>query len=398
MCTKKLLIIGAGFLQVYVIKKAKELGYCVLAVDMDPEAPGRRYADKFGLVNIVDEEAVLAFARENHVDGVLTAATDYGVLSSARAADELGLPGISRGTALIIKNKYETRRLLYEAGADDTEPTVMISSPDEIETALGRVVFPVMVKPCDGSGSRGASRADSAEEFVPACMLAMEKSLSHRATVERFIEGEEYGAESFVYGGEVHVLAVMKKKMTLPPYYAELGHALPSGLDEKTEERIRRSVETAIRALGINFGSVNMDLLLTKSGGVHIVDIGARMGGNLIGSHIVPMGTGVDYMAAMIRAAVGDEPDFTPRAHGPVATRLLALKPGKVQKLPDIEAIERENGVIIEHHLHIGDTINEYHTNLDGMGYVVARGANREEAEKLAERVRTLVDEAIVRC
>lgn len=37
---KKILIIGAGFLQSFVIRKAKEMGYETLTVDADPNAVG----------------------------------------------------------------------------------------------------------------------------------------------------------------------------------------------------------------------------------------------------------------------------------------------------------------------------------------------------------------------
>ena len=53
-----------------------------------------------------------------------------------------------------------------------------------------------------------------------------------------------------------------------------------------------------------------MDVLVTEEGNVHIVDIGARMGGNLIGSHIIPLGTGIDYVANMIKASVREKTDF----------------------------------------------------------------------------------------
>ena len=33
-----------------------------------------------------------------------------------------------------------------------------------------------------------------------------------------------------------------------------------------------------------------MDVLVTHDGKVCIIDVGARMGGNLIGSHIIPIG------------------------------------------------------------------------------------------------------------
>ena len=383
---KRVLIIGAGFLQNFVIKKAKELGYYTIAIDGNPNAVGFKNADEYKAVNIVDEAACLKYAKQMKIDGVLTAATDYGVLSASYVAQELGLSGIKYTSAKRIKNKYEVRKCLFESGADDTGLSFEVSSENQISEITGKVAFPVMVKPCDGSGSRGASRVDSTDAFKEACLFAMESSLTGKATVEPFICGEEYGAESFVLNGEVYVLGVMKKLMTKPPYYAELGHSMPSMLPEDIENKVKTSVTKAIKALDINFGSVNMDMLITKSGDVHIVDVGARMGGNLIGSHIIPIGTGVQYIENMIKAAVGDKADFAPKfPSSPIATRLLALTPGKVKALPDFKALENKN-VIIEHHLSVGDTINEYHTNLDGCGYVLSYGKKINAAEELAQK------------
>lgn len=394
---KKLLMLGGGFLQTYVIKEAKKYGYYVLVLDGDPNAMGYAYADEHAVINIVDEEACLAYAREKQVDGVLTAATDFSVLTMSHIAEAMGLPGINYKSAKIIKNKAEVRKVLFEAKADDTGYSYEIGSLEEAEKILGEITFPRMVKPVDGSGSRGASRVDKAEDFVKACEFAMSGSITHRAVAEPFVDGKEYGVESFVNQGEIHVLGVMQKDMTLPPYYAELGHAIPSGLPYALEEKVKNCVRTAIKALGVNHGSVNMDLLINGDE-VHIVDIGARMGGNLIGSHIIPRGTGINYMANMIRAAVGDPVDFRPVLDAsPVATKLLALTPGVVKTSPDFDALKMKYLVEIEHHLHVGDQINEYHTNLDGCGYVVAGGLTVEGAIELAKEVKNEIDKTIVR-
>ena len=394
---KKLLMLGGGFLQTYVIKEAKKCGYYVLVLDGDPNAMGYAYADEHSVINIVDEEACLAYAREKQVDGVLTAATYFSVLTMSHIAEAMGLPGINYRSAKIIKNKAEVRKVLFEAKADDTAYSYEIGSLEEAEKVLGEITFPRMVKPVDGSGSRGASRVDRAEDFVKACEFAMLGSITHRAVAEPFVDGKEYGVESFVNQGEIHVLGVMQKDMTQPPYYAELGHAIPSGLPYALEEKVKNCVRTAIKALGVNHGSVNMDLLINGDE-VHIVDIGARMGGNLIGSHIVPRGTGINYMANMIRAAVGDPADFRPVLDAsPVATKLLALTPGVVKALPDFDALKMKYQVEIEHHLHVGDQINEYHTNLDGCGYVVAGGLTVEGAIELAKEVKNEIDKTIVR-
>ena len=64
------------------------------------------------------------FAREEKIDGVLTAATDYGVLTASYIAEHLGIPGLNYESAKLIKNKYLVRKRLYENHVDDTEQTL----------------------------------------------------------------------------------------------------------------------------------------------------------------------------------------------------------------------------------------------------------------------------------
>lgn len=381
---KKLLVIGAGFLQDFVIRKAVSMGYETLTVDADPNAVGFKHAHNHAVINIVDEKACLEYAKAEQIDGVVTAATDFGVLSAAYVAQELGLPGLKYEVAQLIKNKYRVRKCLYEAQVDDTEQAYEVNAETDMEALAKKLTYPVMVKPCDGSGSRGASRVDKAVDLKDACIYAMNGSITHRAEIETFILGQEYGAESLVVDGQIHVLGIMRKWMTKPPYYAELGHAIPCGLPVEVEEKAKACVKNAITALGINFGSVNMDMLITPDGKVYIIDIGARMGGNMIGPCIIPYGTGIDYVGAMIQNAVGDPVELSVKGHGAVATKLLAFEEGLVKTMPDMKVIEKRYDVEIYHHMTEGMKVNEYHTNLDGCGYVVAKGVTAEAAETRA--------------
>lgn len=393
---KRILIIGAGFLQTFVIKKAKEIGYYTIAIDKNPNSPGFKYADEYGVVDIVDQEACFKFAKEKNIDGVMTAATDYGVLSTAFIAQQMNLPGIKYDTAKIVKNKYLVRRILYEHKIDDVSQYYELSEIKEINSLSENVSYPVMVKPCDGSGSKSVRRVDSKSELMDACREAIGASLIKKALIEDFVDGKEYGVDSFVYKGEIYVLGVMDKYMTSPPDYAELGHMMPANLEIET--RIKEIVKRAIRALGINFGAVNMDVLVTKENHVCIVDVGARMGGNLIGSHIIPLKTGIDYMGNIIRASVGDTIDLTVKNPQPsVATRVLALRPGRIVGLPHFDGIQIACNVDIYHHLEVGDIIREYHNNLDGCGYVLAVSEDRKRAIENVELARMLIDDGIVR-
>ena len=392
---KKILIIGAGYLQHFLIKKAKEMGYYTLSVDADPNAIGFRFSDKYAVINIVDEEACLKFAMDEHVDGVLTAATDYGVLTASYIANRMGLPGINYESAKLIKNKYLVRKCLFENNVDDTEQAYEVNSKTDIKNLSKQLVYPVMVKPCDGSGSRGASRVDKSEDLENACQYAMAGSITQRAEIESFIVGLEYGAESLVVNGEIHILGIMKKWMTQPPYYAELGHAIPCGLSNDIVNKVKTCVSKAIKALNINHGSVNMDMLITNEGTVHIIDIGARMGGNMIGPCIIPYATGIDYMGLMLKAAVGEKVIFEEKNGLPTVSRLLAFSDGIVKTLPNFKRIEKEYGVEIYHHIKLGDKIKEYRTNLDGCGYIIVRNKNFDNAVKIADNVLNTIRKSI---
>lgn len=393
---KKILIIGAGFLQSFVIKKAKEMGYHTIAIDKNQHSIGFEFADEYNIVDIIDQSACLKYALSRNIDGVLTAATDYGVLSTAFVAQQMKLPGLKYEVAKIIKNKYMVRRTLFENKVDDVAQYYEITNIDVLDEISSIISYPVMVKPCDGSGSKAAKRVDSILDLKDACKEAINSSLIGKALIEDFIEGKEYGVESFVYNGEVHVIGVMGKKMTAPPIYAELGHCIPSQL--AIEEKVKEVVINAIKALGINFGAVNMDVLVTKDNRVCIVDIGARMGGNLIGSHIIPIGTGIDYMGVLIQAAVGDTFELKAQSlRENVVTRILALKPGKVNSLPEFENIKEDFQVDIYHHLKVDSEIREYHNNLDGCGYVVSVSSDINEALRRADKAKKLIDLGVIR-
>lgn len=393
---KKILVVGASFLQQFVIQKARSMGYYTLVVDANPEACGLRYADSYEIISVVDEEKCLEYALSQNIDGVITAASDHGVSTVAYIAEHMGLPGIKYEVAKLVKSKSDVRKRLYECRADDSEPSYEVTEDTDISKLARAIDYPVMVKPCDSAGSRGVCRVDKADELGGACSFAMQFSVTKKATVEPFIDGKEYGAEALVVNGEIHIFSIMKKLMTDPPYYAELGHAIPTDLDRETEEKAKKCVERAINALGIDFGSVNMDMLITKDGKVHIVDVGARMGGNMIGNCIIPYGTGVDYVGAMLAAAVGDPVDLSSRGGRAVATRLFAFNGGIVKRIPDYDAISRDCGVeLYPHSFGVGDVINEYHTNLDGRGYVVAVSDSVEDAEKKAEAALEIIRNSI---
>lgn len=392
---KRLLVVGAGPLQVPLIDKARELGIHTVAIDRNPNAVGFLSADVHSRVDISNVANVVSFARLNRIDGVVTAATDYGVQSASCAAFELGLPGPHPRVAELVKNKGAVRDALHNAFGDARRGHVTARHKSDVEAIREHAEYPLMVKPADGSGSQGVSRVESDEELSHACSNAIQVSRSGEAIVEPFLEGIEYGVESYVFAGRPMVLSVMNKTMTGSPLYAELGHSICH--DTSIIDPVSTKVAQSIVHLGIESGAVNMDVMVTANG-VEVIDVGARMGGNLIGSHLVPLSTGVDHVANIIRGALGGAPEYpTVTRSTPVATRILTLSPGRIESLPDIRSIERELDVEIMHQLAPGVEVQPYRTNLDGMGYVVATGDDTVDCEDRVSAAHSLIDDGIVR-
>jgi carbamoyl-phosphate synthase large subunit len=398
MKKKKIMIVGAGMLQTYVIKRAKELGYYTICVDGNANAHGFVYADEYQNIDIIDKEKCLDYAEKCNIDGVITAATDYGVLTVSYIASRMKLLGLKYAVAEIIKNKYSIRKLLSEVQPDDVFQYFEINTINDLESMEYAIKYPVIIKPCDGSGSRGVAKIENKQELIEAVKNAIVLSVSKRALIETFIEGQEYGVESFVCDNKVYILGMMKKIMTQPPYYSELGHIIPSGLSMEIEDKIKMVVTKSIQLLGINFGPINMDLLITKDNKICIIDIGARMGGNLIGSHIIPFSTGIDYMGNIIKSAVNDTVDFNIQSTKIIATSILALTPGRIKNDISLEKIKNKNNVIdVVFNKKKGDNISFYKNNLDGCGYVVTTGINTDNASSLAFQLKKEIDNLIER-
>ena len=111
---KKLMIMGAGIYQVPLIKTAKKMGIHTIVVSIPGKYPRFALADQICYENTVDYEAVLKVAREEQIDGIVTAGTDVAVITIGKVCDALGLKGLSFEAAQIASNKIEMKER-YEA-------------------------------------------------------------------------------------------------------------------------------------------------------------------------------------------------------------------------------------------------------------------------------------------
>lgn len=309
---KKIVIIGANDFQNPLILKAKALGYETHVFAWKDDAPGERTADFFYPISITEKEKILEECRKICPDAVVSIGSDLAVLTVVYLQQHLGMKGNSEHSAQISTNKFEMRKALKKAGI--AVPGFVKITETEREKKMLKAEetlrLPIIVKPTDRSGSRGIMKLTDWSGFEEAVNTAQENSFEHAAIAEEYLEGEEFSCESISWEGIHHCLAVTKKYTTGNPHFIETGHMEPAELPEEIYEKIYTSVRSALDALEIQYGASHAEFKLNADGEIHIIEIGARMGGDCIGSHLVELSTGYDYLKMVLDVALGQEPEI----------------------------------------------------------------------------------------
>lgn len=307
---KKIVIIGANDFQNPLIEKAKEMGYETHVFAWKEGAIGEKTADYFYPISIVEKDEILEKCKEIKPDAIATIASDLANITVQYLASRLGLPCNSDKNILISTNKFEMRKAFENAGIP-TPRFEKVNQETNLEDIRKDFELPIIVKPTDRSGSRGITKLVSFDGLEKAIQSAAKDSFENAAIVEEYIEGNEYSCECITYNSKHYFLNITKKFTTGHPHFIETGHIEPAGLDEKTQENVKEQIFKALDALEITQGASHSEFKIDDKGNIRIIEIGARMGGDCIGSDLVRISTGYDFLKMVIEVASGKEPDFT---------------------------------------------------------------------------------------
>ncbi len=132
--------------------------------------------------------------------------------------------------------------------------------------------------------------------------------------------------------------------------------------------------------------------MVTKDG-PKIVELGARLGGDCITTHLVPLSTGVDMVKACIEIALGEKPSIVPTCRCGSAIRYFQQHAGMVKSISGINEVETMPGIKqINIVRGIGETVTEIIDSGSRMGFVIAQGNDANDAsikcEAALERIK----------
>lgn len=301
-------IIGASYLQLPLIKKAKEMGYTTHVFAWAAQDVGETVADYFYPISIIEKEKILSKCREIGICGICSIASDLAIITVNYVANFLGLPGNSMEATMCSTNKH-LMRMAFDKNGDPSPHSVLVDSTTDLDCLT--LQYPVIVKPTDRSGSRGICKLEDHTGLATAVKHALAEGFEKKALVEEFAQGEEYSVEYISHQGVHHFLALTMKYTTGAPYFIETGHLQPAPIDEVLQEKVKRIVPHALDTLGIQNGASHTELKIASDGAIKLIEIGGRMGGDCIGSDLVPCSTGYDFVRMVIDVATGKKPDFT---------------------------------------------------------------------------------------
>ena len=379
---KKIMILGAGTYQVPLIKTAKGMGLYTIVVSIPGNYPGFEIADKVYYENTVDEDKVLEIARQEQIDGIVTTGTDVCVQSIGNVCDAMGLCGISREAAIIANNKMLMKTKYEEYGVRTARfRKVAFDDPDIPKTIEG-LEFPLIFKSVDSSGSRGIIRVDSYDAFASSMAYVRENTRKDYFLIEEFVEGEEFGAQAYVYHGELSFILPHGDYVFHGDTGVPIGHFAPYNLSAEVIADAEQQLRGAAKAMGLDNCAINADFIL-KDGKTYVLELGGRCGATCL-AELVSIYYGFDYYEKILKVAMGEDPDFDIHSHAvPNASHLLMSE--KDGKIISQENHNEPNADICEVQFDYapGDEVHKFRVGPHRIGHIITKGQTLEEAQKL---------------
>lgn len=307
---KKILLLGGSAQQVVAIETAKCLGYYTILCDFLTDNPGQYSADKFYLLSTTDKEAILKVAMEEGIDGIVAYASDPAAPTAAYVAEKLGLHTNPYISTEILCNKDKFRLFLQKNGFN----TPVSCGYGDIETALNdteKYNLPVIIKPVDSSGSKGATVLRNWDNLNEALEFAFSFSRSKRIIIEEYIEKAHpylIGGDIFIWNGKVIMWGLLNcHRDSAVNSLVPVGKSYPPELSDEALNAVKDTLQAMVDKLDINSGAMNVELVVDKNGKVWPIDVGPRNGGNMI-PDLLGYIFGIDVVEMTVKAAMGEIP------------------------------------------------------------------------------------------
>ena len=386
--SKKVLVLAATSQQIETIATAKRLGYQVLTVDNRPDNPGHRLSDRNYNTDTTDREAVLAIARKERIDGIISPCTDVAVPSAAYVALAMGLKGPPLESTFVACHKCEFRIFLSRSGLPVPAfiPFAQGFDPGEAIFQDGRWIM----KPDESSGSRGIFIIGSRVEFLERALETLGNSVNKSGILERFIDGFQGTCEGFLRDGRMAFSCILDRRTAAPPYATTAGHAIPTRLKEVLQRKLLELLNQVWRLLGVTDGPFDCDFVATEDD-IFLLELSPRIGGNSI-SALLKTALGFNMVEHSLRYALSEDIDIPADIDMiPAAIVIFGVAEDGVLEFDRAEAEQLSSEPWIREfslEKNRGDPVAAFVNSRNRLGQAILVGADRTEVDARIEEIK----------
>lgn len=360
---KKLLVLGGDLLTCDIVNKAHEMGLYVVVTDWyDPQrSPAKQLADEYWMTSIEDYDELSRKISDNHIEGIITGFTDSYLLPYQHICELTGLPCYGTQEQFrVFTNKDQYKNLCRQYGV----PTI-----EEFSNDAENIKFPVLVKPVDGSGSRGIVICNNYEELRESVAVSQASSKQGKVIIERYMDCPEATVFWLFVNGEYHLTMIGNRhvkhnqKGNIIPL--PVGYTFPSYLTPKYEDNVVNNAKAMFRSMDIKNGMMFMQCKV-ENGTCYVYDIGFRLTGSRE-YRILERVCGFDPLAMLIHFALTgrmwDEPfeeKIQPITMAPSFNVSCLCSPGTIKDITGVDVVRSFPEVIDAAYAHTpGQTITE---------------------------------------
>jgi len=391
---KKLLLLGGSAQQIVAIDTAKHLGYETILCDYLPDNPGQFHADKFYQTSTTDKTAILGIAQKEKIDGIVAYASDPAAPTAAFVAEQMGLAGNPLKSVETLCNKDQFRIFLEENGFNAPRAGSYVTREQGLN-ARNYFNLPVIVKPVDSSGSKGATIVRDWADLEEAIVFAFSFSRSSRIIVEEYIEKKHpylIGGDIFIVNGKVELWGLLNcHRDNQVNHLVPVGKSYPLVLNEEDEAALHKTLQRMVDKLRIRNGAMNVELIIDRNGLVWPIDVGPRNGGNMI-PELLGYIWGIDIVELTVRAAMGEHVQLCATNGIPyyATHNLHSSRSGKFINIGFSEKLEQ---YIVRKSIYkkAGDQVEYFDNAAKALGIIFLRFPNRETMMQMLEDINSHV-------
>jgi biotin carboxylase len=309
----------------------------------------------------------------------------------AEVREKLGVYGMSVEAAHNFRDKSRMKNVFRNAGVPCAHHA-LIHNSEEAAAFVGRVGFPIVVKPPAGAGAKNTFRLENAEQLRE-YLVTYRPRPEDPTLFEQFLRGREHSFDSICIRGELVWYSVSKYYPTplevVENPWIQWCVVLPREVDGPEYADIRTAARGALRAMGVGTALTHMEWFRRDDGGVAISEVAARPPGAQFVT-LISYAHDLDFYRAWPRLLATDSFDPPERLYACGAAFLRGQGKGRVVRINGLpEAQEKIGDLVVEAKLpRIGQTSS---TGYEGDGYVILRHPDTAVVERaLAEVVRTI--------